>query len=195
MRERLEVFAGSMFSGKTDEVLREIRKAEVAEKVIQAFKTNVDTRTKNKIRSHSGAEYPATEVDSSRGILTSLIPGVQLVVIDEAQFFDKEIVDVVEVLLESGIQVIANGLPTDFRGEPFGPMPTLLAKADQIARLQAICTYKDGDGKVCGDDASRTQRFVDGVPASYHEPIIVIGEKEQYAPRCPKHHEVPGKKY
>ena len=104
--------------------------------------------------------------------------------IDEAQFFDDGIVDVIEKLADKGLRVIVTGLDMDFRGEPFGCIPELLARADRIDKLQAICM-------VCGQPANRTQRLVDGKPANYNDPIVIVGAAEMYEARCRAHHEVP----
>jgi thymidine kinase len=192
--ERLGSIAGSMFSGKTDELIRQVEREEFAGIVVQIFKPKIDVRwgNVNSVRSHAGREKEAISVESSRQILTLLNEDTKVVAIDEAQFMDKEIVEVVDELLEKDIKVIVAGLPLDFKGEPFGSMPVLLAKSDVITRLTAICTYKD-DGTICGQEATRTQRLVDGRPAKYTDPLIVIGAEESYAPRCPTHHIVPEK--
>jgi thymidine kinase len=189
MRERLSVIAGSMYSGKTEEIIRELTKAKYGEKIIQVFNSIVDTRQEpDIIKSHSGSTFPAKTVKDSNELLENVKPDTQLVAIDEAQFFDKGLPDVVEKLVDRGVAVLIGGLPTDFRGEGFGPMPILLARADSIARLKAVCRFHDENGKVCGDAATRTQRFVNGKPASYNDPIVVVGAEELYEARCPAHH-------
>lgn len=194
MTERLTGVSGSMFSGKTETLIRLITRAEYANQKVQVFKPIIDDRwgKTEMVRSHSGSEHTAIPVYSSTEILKRLLPDTKLVAIDEAQFFDEEIVSVIEELLARDIEVIFAGLPTDFRGEPFGPMPILLAKADEITRLTAICTHSEND-KICGEPATKTQRFVNGQPANYHDPIILIGAEERYAARCPDHHLIPGK--
>ncbi len=194
MVERLTAIPGSMFSGKTEELIRLVTRAEYAGRSVQVFKPIIDDRWGKikKVSSHSGSEHDAIPVRSSREILERLLPDTQLVAIDEAQFFDEEIVPVIDELLEKDVEVVFAGLPTDFRGEPFGQMPILLAKADEINRLTAICTYSE-DGEICGELATRTQRLVNGQPANYTDPIILIGAEESYAARCPDHHIVPGK--
>jgi thymidine kinase len=107
-----------------------------------------------------------------------------MVGIDEAQFFDQEIIPIVQKLADRGLRVIVAGLDTDFRGEPFGPMPVLMAQADQVDKLHAICM-------ICGEAASRTQRLVNGKPAHYHDPIVIVGAAELYEARCRQHHQVP----
>ncbi len=191
MTERKEAIVGSMFSGKTAEIIEQVTRHEIAGRKVQVFKPIVDTRwdLKDKIRSHAGAEHDAISVEDSLGILENLEDGTEVVAIDEAQFFDERIIDVILELSDRDIFVIFAGLPEDFRGETFGPMGGLLPHADEVARLKAICDYKE-DGKVCGDSATKTQRFVNGEAADYNDPIVLIGEKESYAARCPKHHKV-----
>lgn len=194
MTERLKVIAGPMFSGKTDELIRLIERQEFAARKVQIFKPVIDNRWGeiNKIRSHAGREKDAVPVKKAFDIFSLIKEDTEIVAIDEAQFFDEGIVLVVEKLLEKDIMVLVTGLPLDFKGEPFGPMPVLLAKADDIVKVTAICTHSE-NGEICGEEATRTQRFVDGNPADYNNPLVVIGAEEQYQPRCPNHHIVPGK--
>lgn len=194
MVEGLYAISGSMFSGKTAELIRQVERAEFAGLKTQVFKPVIDDRwgRVEQIRSHSGAEHVAIPVNNSKELLESLDPDAKVVAIDELQFFDPEIVDVIEELLARGIRVFFAGLPTDFRGEPFGQMPVMLAKADAIVRVTAICTFSE-DGEICGAEATRTQRLVFGKPASYDDPVVLIGAEESYAPRCPNHHIVRGK--
>jgi len=193
--ERLTGISGNMFSGKTAELIQLIERAEMGEIKVQVFKPIIDKRwgLETKIKSHSGAEHDAIPVNKSSEILERLETDVKIVAIDEAQFFDEEIVDVVDELLHRDIQVIVSGLPLDFRGEEFGPMPRLLARSDSLVRLTAVCKYVKDNGKVCGQDATRTQRIINGKPASYEDPIILIGAEESYEARCLNHHDVPGK--
>jgi len=193
MVENLHAITGSMFSGKTDEVIRQANREMYAGKKLQAFYPAIDNRReKGVIQSHSGAKLDAEEVSAALDILKMVEKDTKVVVIDEVQFFDSNIVGVSETLLENDIKVILGGLPTDFRGMPFGSMPELLARSDKISRLTAICTHET-DGIPCGKEATRTQRFVDGEPAKYTDPVVVIGAEEQYSPRCRDHHKVPGK--
>jgi thymidine kinase len=181
----IEVVCGSMFSGKTDELIRRLRRATIARQKVQVFKPAIDVRyAVEKVTSHAGADYAAIPVEKSADILTTLESGTTVVGVDEAQFFDEGIVEVTRELAERGIRVIVAGLDTDFRGEPFGPMPVLMAKAEQVTKLQAICM-------VCGEMASRTQRLVNGHPARYDDPVVIVGASEMYEARCRKHHEVP----
>ena len=194
MTERKEAIVGSMFSGKTAEIIEQITRHEIAGRKVQVFKPIIDDRwdLRDKIRSHAGAEHDATSVEDSLAILENLEDGTEIVAIDEAQFFDKRIVDVILELSDRDILVIFGGLPEDFRGEIFGSMGKLLPHADAIDRLEAICDYKE-DGEVCGDPATKTQRFVNGEIADYNDPIVLVGEKDFYAARCPKHHDVRNK--
>lgn len=181
----LEVITGSMFCGKTDELIRRLRRATIAKQKVQVFKPAIDIRyAVEKVTSHAGAEFDAVPVENSREILACLEDDITVVAIDEAQFFDDDVVNVACELAEKGLRVIAAGLDTDFRAEPFGPMPALMAKAEEVRKLRAICM-------VCGEDASRTQRLVNGKPAKYDDPIVIVGADELYEARCRKHHEVP----
>lgn len=183
---RIEVICGSMFCGKTEELIRRVRRAIIAKQTIKVFKPRIDDRygIKN-ITSHTGQSVEAIPVESSGDILALADGSATVVAIDEAQFFDMGLIDVVQRLVdEQKLRVIVAGLDTDFRGEPFGPMPQLLSIAEEVIKLHAICV-------VCGEDASRTQRLVDGKPAAYDDPIILVGAQESYEARCRRHHQVP----
>lgn len=181
----IEVVCGSMFSGKTDELIRRLRRAVIARQKVQVFKPAIDVRyAVEKVTSHAGADFEAIPVEKSADILGKLDADTTVVGVDEAQFFDDGIVELTGRLAERGIRVLVAGLDMDFRGEPFGPMPVLMAKAEHVDKLQAICM-------VCGDPASRTQRLVNGKPARYHDPVVIVGAAEMYEARCRKHHEVP----
>jgi thymidine kinase len=181
----VEVVCGSMFSGKTDELIRRLRRAAIAKQKIQVFKPAVDIRyAVEKVTSHAGSDFDATPVEHARDIMEHLEPDTTVVGVDEAQFFDLEIVPLVSRLAERGIRVIVAGLDMDFRGEPFGCMPVLMAVAEKVDKLQAICM-------VCGEPASRTQRLVNGEPANYNDPVVIVGASELYEARCRKHHQVP----
>ncbi len=174
-----------MFSGKSEELIRRVRRATYAHQKVQVFKPAIDNRYDDvSVVSHNGNSVMATPVDSSADILEQILDGVEIVGIDEAQFFDEDIVYVAEQLADQGIRVIAAGLDQDFRGEPFGPMPELMALAESVTKLNAICP-------ICGSPASRTQRLINGQPASYNDPIIMVGASESYEPRCRHHHDVP----
>jgi thymidine kinase len=181
----VEVICGSMFCGKTEELIRRLRRARIAKQQVQVFKPVIDNRyDQKKVTSHSGLDVDAHPVATSEDILSQLDPNTTVVGVDEVQFFDPGIVDVVEQLAERGMRVIVTGLDMDFRGEPFGCMPQLIARAERVEKLQAICM-------VCGESASRTQRLVDGKPARYDDPVVVVGAQELYEARCREHHEVP----
>jgi len=181
----VEVICGSMFCGKTEELIRRLRRARIAKQNVQVFKPAIDNRYNHKkVTSHSGLDVDAQPVESSEDILAQMDTSTTVVGIDEVQFFDDGIVDVVEDLAEQGVRVIVTGLDMDFRGEPFGCMPDLMARAEKVEKLQAICM-------VCGESASRTQRLVNGEPAHYEEPIVVVGAQEMYEARCRRHHQVP----
>lgn len=183
-----------MFAGKTRELIRLVERARFAGEETIVFKPRIDNRWNKvgSVRSHAGDEAEAIAVDESMEILENIKENTKLVAIDEVQFFDERVIEVVAYLLELDIEVIVAGLPLDFAGRPFGPMPYLLAMADSVERLTAICTFKD-DGEICGEEATRTQRLVNGAPANFDDPIVQVGAEEAYAPRCPTHHKVPGK--
>lgn len=181
----VEVIVGSMFSGKTDELIRRLRRAAIAKQKVQVFKPAVDVRyAKAKVTSHAGNDFDAQPIQSSAQLLEKLDAETTVVAVDEAQFFDPQIVEVIQRMADDGLRVIVAGLDTDFRGEPFGPMPTLMAQAERVDKLHAICM-------VCAEEASRTQRLLDGQPAHYNDPVVVIGASELYEARCRKHHQVP----
>jgi thymidine kinase len=181
----LEVITGTMFSGKTDELIRRLRRATIARQKVQVFKPLIDNRyAVEKVTSHAGNDYHAIPIQRSTDILERLDGDTTVVAIDEAQFFDDEIIPLVRQLADRGVRVIVAGLDTDFRGEPFGPMPVLMALAEQVDKLQAICM-------VCGEPACRTQRLVNSVPARFDDPVVIVGAAELYEARCRAHHEVP----
>ncbi len=184
----MEVICGSMFCGKTEELIRRLRRAIIARKKVQVFKPAIDNRyTVEKVHSHAGMEIDAVPIDDINDIYKYLKDDTDVIGIDEAQFFSPDIVTVAEDLVNRGMRLIFAGLDTDFRGEPFGSMPILMAKAERVDKLNAICM-------VCGEPACRTQRLVDGQPAHYDDPLVIVGTSEMYEARCRKHHEVPGKK-
>lgn len=181
----IEVITGSMFCGKTEETIRRLRRATIAKQKVQVFKPKIDNRyAEEKVTSHAGLNYDALPIDNSRELLDQIKEDTTVVAIDEAQFFDDEIISICQNLADNGIRVIIAGLDTDFRGEPFGPMPILMAKAEKVDKLHAICV-------VCGEEASRTQRLVNGRPAKYSDPVVIVGAAELYEARCRKHHKVP----
>jgi thymidine kinase len=181
----VEVICGSMFSGKSEELIRRVRRAQFAKQQIVVFKPQIDNRYSDEaVVSHNGTAFTAIPISKSSEIFNHIHPDIDVIAIDEVQFFDTEIVKVIQHLANSGYRVIAAGLDQDFRGEPFGPMPEIMAIAELVSKLQAVCA-------VCGSPASRTQRLINGEPASYDDPIILVGASEAYEPRCRHHHEVP----
>jgi thymidine kinase len=180
----IEVICGSMFSGKTEELIRRVRRAQIARQRVQVFKPAMDTRyARQEVTSHNGVQVQAVPVESAARVRGLIEPGTTVVALDEAQFFDQDVVRLCEELADGGVRVIVAGLDTDFRGEPFGPMPALLARAEMVDKLRAICV-------VCGDPASRTQRIINGRPAAYDDPVILVGADEAYEARCRDCHEV-----
>ena len=177
--------AGVMFSGKSEELIRRVRRAVIARKRVQVFKSHLDARYAGiyAISSHDGRTVEALPVDSSDQIAQRIDPLAQVIAIDEAQFLDGGIVPVVSSLAHHGRRVILAGTDTDFRGEPFGPMPNLMAVAEVVDKLHAICV-------LCGAPASRNQRLIDGRPARWDSPTIMIGGRESYEARCRACHEV-----
>jgi thymidine kinase len=183
----IEVICGSMFSGKTEELIRRVRRAQIARQKVQVFKPRLDDRYQfERVASHTGMHLDAIVVGGAREIPKLVAPDTTVVVIDEGQFFDWTIADVCDLLADNGRRVIIAGLDMDFRGEPFGPMPLLMAQAERVDKLQAICV-------VCGAPASRTQRLINGQPASYSDPVIMVGAEEVYEARCRHCHQVPRK--
>jgi len=184
----IELICGSMFCGKTEELLRRIRRAEIARKKVQLFKPQIDNRYGlERVASHSGiAREDAIVVQTAEEITGHLRDDTEVVAIDEVQFFDWTIAEVCTHLADQGRRVLLAGLDQDFRGDPFGPMPLLMALAERVDKLHAICVC-------CGDSASRTQRLINGRPARYDDPVILVGGSERYEARCRLHHEVPGK--
>jgi thymidine kinase len=183
----IELVCGSMFSGKTEELIRRVRRAKIAQQQVQVFKPAMDTRyTTEAVTSHNGLGVEAVPVQSAAEIEQQIQPDTSVVAIDEVQFFGWEITELCQKLADRGTRVIVAGLDMDFRGEPFGPMPVLMAQAEHVEKLQAICV-------VCGNPASRTQRLINGQPAAYDEPVILVGGSESYEARCRKCHQVPRK--
>jgi thymidine kinase len=182
----IEVVCGVMFSGKSEELIRRVRRALIARKRVQVFKSHLDERYAGlyHVSSHDGRTVEAVPVDSPDQISRALLPTTQVVAIDEAQFMPVGIVALATDLAASGRRVILAGTDTDFRGEPFGPMPQLLAVAEQVDKLHAICV-------LCGNPASRNQRLIDGRPARYDSPTIMVGGDESYEARCRSCHSVP----
>src|SRR5512138_3219476 len=166
----IEVIAGVMFSGKSEELIRRVRRAIIARKRVQVFKSHLDARYAGiyAISSHDGRTVEAVPIDSASQIAQSLDPMAHVIAIDEAQFLDESIVDLATTLAARGRRVILAGTDTDFRGEPFGPMPQLMAIAEVVDKLHAICV-------LCGGPACRNQRLIHGEPAAWDSPIIMVG--------------------
>ena len=180
----IEVICGSMFSGKTEELIRRLRRARIAKQEVQVFKPALDTRYADReVTSHNGLQTEAIPVENTAQVRRLIAPDTTVVAIDEAQFFDHDIVELCSTLADEGLRVIVAGLDMDFRGEPFGPVPDLMARAEQVDKLQAICVK-------CGGPASRTQRLIEGDPAAYEDPVILVGASEVYEARCRGCHRV-----
>lgn len=184
----IEVICGSMFSGKTEELLRRLRLARVAGQRIQLFKPVIDDRySTDSVVTHDGTpSQGATNADNALDLLAKVEPAANVVGVDEAHFFDDVLVDVCIYLAHWGKRVVAAGLDQDYRGNPFHPMPRLMAVAADVTKMHAICI-------VCKRRASRTQRLINGQPARIDSPLILIGGKESYEARCSHCHSVPGK--
>ena len=168
---RIEVVCGSMFSGKTEELIRRLNRAKIARLKVEIFSPKADTRfAENAIITHNANSIPSTPVENASSIFL-LASDVDVIGIDEAQFFDDELPDICVMLANKGIRVIVAGLDMDFKGNPFGPMPAIMAIAESVTKLQAVCV-------VCGNPALYSYRLVDD------ESKILLGEKESYEPRC-----------
>ena len=167
----IEVICGSMFSGKTEELIRRMKRAQFAKQKVEIYKPCVDVRySEDKVVSHDSHSIPSTPIDSPAKML-ELSSDVEVVGVDEAQFFDESIVGVVQTLANKGIRVIIAGLDTDFLGKPFGPMPALMAVAEDIQKVHAICVR-------CGSPANHSHRL------SKSEELVLLGEKDEYEPLC-----------
>ncbi len=180
----IEIITGPMYCGKSEELIRRLRRVSIAEQKSRVFKPSLDNRyTKENVVSHNGASMEAVPVDHPEELQERLPENIDVVGIDEIQFFPEEIIDICENLANNDVRVITAGLDRDFRGEPFGPVPELIARAEYVEKLHAICVE-------CGEPASRTQRLIDGEPASYDDPVIMVGAEEVYEARCRSCHEV-----
>lgn len=181
---QLTVVCGSMYAGKSEELIRLARRALYAKKKVQVFKPAIDCRYDDTaVVTHMGVQHAAVPVAGVDELVSRIDGDTQVVCIEEAQFFDPSLVEVVVGLADSGVEVICAGLDQDFRRMPFGPMPQLLAVADEVVKLRAICMK-------CGDMASHTQRIIDGKPAKMDDPIVLIGATESYEARCRKCHKI-----
>lgn len=185
----IEVICGCMFSGKSEELIRRVKRAEIARQRVQVFQHGIDQRYgDHRVASHSGAFVDAIPVSTATEILDAVASDTKVVAVDEIQFFDEAISSVAEQLADRGLRVIVAGLDLDFRGEPFASVPELMARAEFVTKLQAICMR-------CGAPATRTQRMINGRPARYDDPIILVGASEVYEARCRKCHQVRQKKH
>ena len=180
----IEVVCGPMFAGKTEELIRRLRRAKIAGLNIVCFKPIVDDRySLNDVVSHDGSVIKAIAVRKSSEMWDYITEETDVVAVDEAQFFDNDLVEYCQIMANKGIRVILSGLDNDFRGLPFGPMPRLMSIAEYVTKLTAICVK-------CKQPASRTQRLVDGEPAKHDDDIIKVGTKESYEARCRSCHEM-----
>ncbi|WP_440897915.1 thymidine kinase [Amphibacillus sp. Q70] len=183
----IEFICGSMFSGKSEELIRRIRRAKYGNLKVCVFKPAIDNRySEETVVSHNGNSIKAYAVTSVSDIVDKIDADLDVIGIDEVQFFNEEIIDTISQLADQGFRVIVAGLDTNFRGEPFGVVPELMALSESVTKLNAICPR-------CGSPASRTQRLINGEPASYDDPIILVGASESYEPRCRHCHQVPNK--
>jgi thymidine kinase len=182
----IEVICGVMFSGKSEELIRRVRRSIIARKRVQVFKSHLDERYAGlySVSSHDGRTVEAIPIDSAAAIAGRIDPTAHVVAIDEAQFLDAAIVPLATSLAARGRRVILAGTDTDFRGEPFGPMPQLMAVAELVDKLHAICV-------ICGGPASRNQRLIEGRPARYDSPTIMVGASDTYQARCRHCHSCP----
>lgn len=184
MKGSIEVICGSMFSGKSEELIRRVKRAQIARVKVQVFKPVIDNRfSAEDVVSHNRNTARACPITEPVEILEHLLGDTKLVAIDEVHFFSDDIVDICEGLADSGVRVVAAGLDTDFRGEPFMQVARLMARAEAVDKLRAICV-------VCGETASRTQRLVDGRPVRLDDPVILVGADEKYEARCRSCHQV-----
>jgi thymidine kinase len=180
----IEVICGSMFAGKTEELIRRIKRIDYAKKEVLVFRPRIDNRySDNEVVSHSNYRHFAITIDSAKEIANHVTSNTYAIAIDEVQFFDRTLIDVCDQYANQGMRVILAGLDKDFRGEVFGIMGDLLVKAEFVDKLSAICT-------VCGNPATRTQRLIEGEPAHYDDPIVLVGASEAYEPRCRHCHDV-----
>jgi len=175
-----------MFSGKSEELIRRVRRAVIARKRVQVFKSHLDARYAGlfSVSSHDGITVEAEPVDSAQEIARRLRQDTEVVAVDEAQFLDDGIIEIANDLADRGVRVILAGTDVDFRGLPFGPMPTLMCIAEVVDKFQAICV-------ICGGSATRNQRLVNSKPAPWNSPTIMVGGRESYEARCRHCHKVP----
>ncbi|MFA5007335.1 MAG: thymidine kinase [Candidatus Izemoplasmatales bacterium] len=183
----IEVITGPMYAGKTEELIRRVKRLEYAEQNVIVFKPTLDDRyAADEVVSHNNNRTRSINISKASEIMKYVEKDTDVVAIDEIQFLDEEAVAICEYLADHGVRVIVSGLDRDFRGEPFSFMPRLLAIAEEVTKLTAICVC-------CHTPATRTQRIVNGKPANFHDPIILVGAKDTYEARCRHCHEIPGK--
>ena len=182
----IEVISGVMFAGKTEELIRRVRRAVIARRKVQVFKSHLDARYAGiyHVATHDGLTVEAEPVDSAEQVIRAVREGTEVVAVDEVQFLDEGIVDVADTLANRGVRVVLAGTDVDFRGLPFGALPTLMCIAEVVDKLHAICV-------VCGGPATRNQRLIDGEPAPWNSPTIMVGGRESYEARCRHCHRVP----
>ena len=181
----IECICGSMFSGKSEELLRRIKRGVIAKQKVLLFKPSIDNRyDENRVSTHNGNSYDSISIEQSSDILNFVKDkNYDIIGIDEIQFFDNNIVKIINKLADDGIRVIVAGLDMDFKAEPFHPMPEIMAISEMVTKLHAVCNK-------CGKEASRSQRLINGKPAKYDDPIVVIGASESYEARCRHCHEI-----
>ena len=181
----IECICGSMFSGKSEELLRRIKRGVIAKQKVLLFKPSIDNRyEENRVSTHNGNSYDSISIEKSSDILNFVKDtNYDIIGIDEIQFFDNDIVKIINKLADNGIRVIVAGLDMDFKAEPFHPMPEIMAISEMVTKLHAVCNK-------CGKEASRSQRLINGKPAKYDDPIVVIGASESYEARCRHCHEI-----
>ncbi len=183
----IEVITGPMFAGKTEELIRRVKRLEYAKQNIIVFKPQIDDRyAENEVVSHNNNRTRSINIANAKQIMDYVDDYTEVVAIDEIQFLDEDAVEICEYLANHGIRVIVSGLDRDFRGEPFSFMPRLLSLAEEVTKLSAICVK-------CHTPATRTQRIINGKPAHYQDPIILVGAQDSYEARCRHCHEVPGR--
>ena len=181
----IECICGSMFSGKSEELLRRIKRGVIAKQKVLLFKPSIDNRyDENRVSTHNGNSYDSISIEKSSDILNFVKDTkYDIIGIDEIQFFDNDIVKIINKLADDGIRVIVAGLDMDFKAEPFHPMPEIMAISEMVTKLHAVCNK-------CGKEASKSQRLINGKPAKYDDPIVVIGASESYEARCRHCHEI-----
>lgn len=183
----LEIICGPMFSGKSEELIRRVKRAKIAKQKVIVFKPEMDDRySVDQIASHDGNKENAVNIQNAEEMLQYVHENIDVIGIDEVQFIKGNILQVIKGFMKDGKRVICAGLDMDFKAEPFGNVPSLLAIADSITKLTAVCV-------ICGNPANRTQRLINGNPAKINDPLILIGADEQYQARCRQHHMISDK--